>query len=141
MGSVFAEFSRADIISNLTSSLPIEELQEILQELSYSQSKKDLGYGFHYKLDSKNMLKADYHYLILKRNRDVSDPIRVNEIVNAAFQQKLSNHSYWSLSAKYMKNQFIGEHSFLYNKLVASRSAKKYGYVGLGYTFRYGYGD
>lgn len=141
MGSVFAEFSRADIISNLTSSLPIDELQEVLQELSYSQSKKDLGYGFHYKLDSNNMLKADYHYLILKRSRDVSDPIRVNEIINAKFEQKLSNHSYWNLSAKYMKNQFIGEHSFLYNKLVASRSAKKYGYVGLGYTFRYGYGD
>ena len=139
--SAFAEFSRADIISQLTSSLPISELQDVLSVLSYSQSKKDLGYGFHYKMDSKNMLQLDYHYLLLKRDKDVSDPVRVNEIVNASFQQKLSNHSFWHLSAKYMKNQFIGEHSFLYNRLVASRSAKKYGYLGLGYTFRYGYGE
>ena len=139
--SAFAEFSEAEIISQLTSSLPISELQDILNVLSYSQSKKDLGYGFHYKMDSKNMLQIDYHYLLLKRDKDVSDPVRVNEIVNASFQQKLSNHSFWHLSAKYMKNQFIGEHSFLYNRLVASRSAKKYGYLGLGYTFRYGYGE
>ena len=139
--SAFAEFSEADIVSELSTSLPIEELQDVLDVLSYSQSKKDLGYGFHYKIDSKNMLQLDYHYLLLKRDKDVSDPVRVNEIVNASFQQKLSNHSFWHLSAKYMKNQFIGEHSFLYNRLVASRSAKKYGYLGLGYTFRYGYGE
>ena len=139
--SAYAEFSEAEIVSELSSSLPIEELQDVLSVLSYSQSKKDLGYGFHYKMDSKNMLQLDYHYLLLKRDKDVSDPVRVNEIVNASFQQKLNNHSFWHLSAKYMKNQFIGEHSFLYNKLVASRSAKKYGYLGLGYTFRYGYGE
>lgn len=141
IASAFAEFSRAEIISGLSSSLPITELQDLLSELSYSQSKKDLGYGFHYRLDANNMLQLDYHYLLLNRSRDVSDPVRVNEIINAGFQQKLSNHSYWDLSAKYMKNQFVGEHSFLYNKLVASRSAKKYGYLGLGYTFRYGYGE
>ena len=98
--SAYAEFSEAEIVSELSSSLPIEELQDVLSVLSYSQSKKDLGYGFHYKMDSKNMLQLDYHYLLLKRDKDVSDPVRVNEIVNASFQQKLNNHSFLAFISK-----------------------------------------
>lgn len=140
VGSVFAGIYSGDVSSGLSSTFPVPELQTLLDALSYSQTKKELGYSLHYDLNSRNSLVFDYHYYLLKRSKDVSDPVRPNEVINAAYQYKATHNSFLTLSARYMKNQFIGDHNFLYNKLVASRSKKQYGYLTLGYTFRYGYG-
>jgi hypothetical protein len=139
--SLFGKLGWGEVISEVNTDLPVNELQEILDVLSYHQKKRELGYSLHYKMDPSQTLFMDYHYLILKRSKDVSDPVRVNEILNAGYQKKLSSRGFWFLKAKFMKNQFIGEHSFLYNKRVASRSKRHYGYLGAGYTLRYGYGE
>ncbi len=139
--SLFGKLGWGEIVSELDTNLPVDELQEVLDVLSYHQKKRELGYSLHYKMDETQTLFMDYHYLILKRSKDVSDPVRVNEIVNAGYQKKISSSGSWFLKAKFMKNQFIGEHSFLYNKRVASRSKRRYGYLGAGYTLRYGYGQ
>lgn len=141
MGSAFVEYSFGSVRSELSSNIPITQLSSILDVLSYKTRKRDFGYSLHYQMDQKNMLSMDYHYTLMDRSIDVSDPIDVNEQINAQFTQGINNQSEWFVSAKYLKNQFVGEHSFLYNKLSASRFDKKYGYLGVGYTFRYGYAN
>ena len=141
MGSIFVEYSFGSVRSELASNIPIPELNDILDVLNYTTRKRDFGYSLHFKLNSRNMLSMDYHYILMDRSVDVSDPIDVNETVNAQFTQAINHQSEWFVSAKYLKNQFVGEHSFLYNKLSASRFDKKYGYLGVGYTFRYGYSN
>jgi hypothetical protein len=140
LGTVFGEVAFGDVKSELNSDLPLNELQSILDVLSYGQTKLDLGYALKYKMDDTYTLHFDYHFIKMDRDMDVSDPVDTNEILNLKLTKKQSKHKYWFAEAKYLDNQFIGEHSFLYNKRVASRSDEKYGYLGFGYTFRYGYG-
>ncbi|PCJ18017.1 MAG: hypothetical protein COB02_11860 [Candidatus Cloacimonadota bacterium] len=141
MGSIFAEYSFGSVRSELASNIPIPELNSILNVLNFKTRKRDFGYSLHYKMNSSNMLSLDYHYILMDRSVDVSDPIDVNEVINAQFTQGINDQSEWFLSAKYLKNNFVGEHPFLYNKLSASRFDKKYGYLGVGYTFKYGYSN
>ena len=139
-GTVYAEYARGQVSNKLRTDLPVDELQEVLDILEYNQTRKEAGYVLNYQMDHRNLLSFHYRYLLLDRGKDVSDPIRVNEILKGRYQFQSDAKRFWFLEGKYSKNQFLGEHSFLYNKRVASRSARNYGYLSMGHTFRFGYG-
>jgi hypothetical protein len=140
IGSVFAEYADGEVKSELNTNLPLKEVTELLDVMSYEQKKWDIGYGLHYKLTDTSQLEMDYHYIKVSRSKDVTDPVDESEIYNARYVQDVNDQGSWTLHGRYMRNQFVGDHSFLYNKRVAGRSKKHYGYLGVGYTFRYGYG-
>ena len=139
--TVYGEYARGRITNRLKTDLPVDELQEVLDILEYTQTRKEAGYVLRYQLDLKRQLSMHYRYLLLYRSKDVSDPIRVNEIVKGRYQIQTDSKRFWFIEGKYSKNQFLGDYSFLYNKRVASRSGRNYGYLSLGHTFRFGYGD
>lgn len=136
-GSLFYEYSEADIMSGIATTLPSPQIQQTLDPISYEQHKDRFGYSLNWRLDSANQLSMDYNYMLLSRSKDVSDPVDVNRIINAAWSHELKTNHFVNLQARYMENQFIGEHNFLYNTLVASRSARRYGYLGLGYSLKF----
>ena len=138
--TVYGEYARGRIKNGLKTDLPVDELQEVLDILEYTQTRKEAGYVFHYQMDLRQQLSLHYRYLLLYRSKDVSDPIRVNEIVKGRYQIQTDPKRFWFIEGKYSKNQFLGEYSFLYNKRVASRSGRNYGYLSLGHTFKFGYG-
>ncbi len=137
LGSVYYEYAKADIYNELSTTLPTPQIQNVLNVLSYDQSKDTFGWSLHYKIDEKQQLSMDYNYLLVHRSLDVSDPVDVNKILNGTYTYKIKPDQFATLSGKYMESGFIGDQSFLYNKLVASRSDRKYGYLGLGYHFKF----
>ena len=139
-GTLYGEWGHAQITNQLRTDLPVNELQEVLDVLEYRQTRKEAGYVLQYQMDKKNLLSFHYRYLLLNRDKDVSDPVRVNEILKGRYQLQTDPRRYWFVEGKYSKNQFVGDHSFLYNKRVASRSSRNYGHLSFGYTFRYGFG-
>ncbi|MBI4867596.1 MAG: hypothetical protein HY816_11645 [Candidatus Wallbacteria bacterium] len=141
--SMWTEFERVSVESELRTNLPLVELQRILGALEYESSQWHFGIGVNWQFSGKFAAHVRYERLAI--DRDINDRIPgvvdTNDIVRARFDYAILPEWTVNLQFDYFGSQLGGEVPFLFNELSASRFDKVYGYAGLGVTHRVDFGD
>ncbi|MBI3889948.1 MAG: hypothetical protein HY303_00290 [Candidatus Wallbacteria bacterium] len=137
------EFGKSEITSELHTDLPIVQIQDIVNNLEYSQHHKALGLAANWRLADGWLAGIDLSRWWLNRSIDagIANGAESNDILHARLSHRAGKNAWITVDGQYYTHQLAAEVPFLYNRFTASRFDKVYGYLGLGVTIPLEFGS